>query len=113
MADLLNGMEAHKVGDYATALRELRPFAEQGVAVAQHSLGLMYDQGQGVAQDYLQAHMWFNLAAAQGDEDAAKHRDKLAEKMTPGQVAEAQWIALALINRDRIPLQQWTKKHPE
>ena len=60
----------------------------------------MYENGQGVPKGYSQAYMWFNLAAAQGDEDAAKHRDKLAEKMTPGQVAEAQRLA-----------SRWTEKH--
>ena len=99
--------------DYTQAAEWYRKAAGQGVAWAQATLGFMYHLGQGVAQDYVQAHMWYNLAAAQGDEDAAKHRDKLAEKMTPGQVAEAQWIALALINRDRIPLQQWMEKHPK
>ena len=47
----------------------------------------MYGNGQGVAQDYVRAHMWFNLAIAQGiTENAAKNRDIMAEKMTPAQV---------------------------
>ena len=41
----------------------------------------------------VQAHMWFALAAAQGDESAGKHRDRLATKMTPAQLAEAQRLA--------------------
>jgi hypothetical protein len=35
----------------------------------------------------------FNLAAAQGDKDAAKARDALASKMTPAQIADAQRLA--------------------
>ncbi len=62
-------------------------------AVAQFSLGVMYSKGQGVPQDYVQAHMWDTLAAAQDIEDAREGRDKLAEHMTPAQIAEAQRLA--------------------
>jgi len=37
--------------------------------------------------------MWANLAASQGDEDAVKLRDKIATKMTPDLIAEAQRLA--------------------
>ncbi len=47
-----------------TALREWRPLAEQGNASAQNLLGFMYHNGQGVPQDYVQAQMWYNLAAS-------------------------------------------------
>ena len=47
----------------------------QGNANAQNNLGLMYRNGRGVPQDYVSAHMWLNLAAATGDEDARKARD--------------------------------------
>ncbi len=50
----------------------------------------MYMNGTGVTQDYVQAHMWFNLAAVKGDETATKNRDIVAKKMTPAQIAEAQ-----------------------
>ncbi len=87
------GFEAHQRGDFATALRIFRQLAEQGDASAQYNLGLMYHKGLGVTQDYVQAHMWYNLAAAQGQKDAGKWRDSLAEKMTPEQIAEAQTLA--------------------
>ncbi len=81
--------------DYAEAVRWYRRGAVQGFAGAQYNLGGMYLEGRGVPQDYVQAHMWINLAAAQGDEDGrkAKARDKLAERMTPAQIAEAQRLA--------------------
>ena len=56
--------------DYATALKELLPLAEQGNASAQVSLGLMYHEGRGVAQDYSEAARWYRLAAEQGSADA-------------------------------------------
>ena len=60
------GYEAIKAGNYAAALRELRPLAEQGVGGAQHNLGYMYHQGKGVLQDYAQARKWWLKAADQG-----------------------------------------------
>ena len=44
----------------------MRIAAEQGSAKAQHSLGYMYETGQGVPQDYKQAVIWYQKAAEQG-----------------------------------------------
>ena len=38
----------------------------KGYAGAQVNLGLMYEQGQGVRQDYAQAVQWYRKAAEQG-----------------------------------------------
>ena len=69
--------------------------AAQGNADAQYNLGFMYDNGQGVAQDYVRAHMWYNLGAISGEKDnkAPANRDSIAAKMTPAQIAEAQAMA--------------------
>ncbi len=40
-----DAVSARERGDYATALREFRVLAEQGVARAQNNLGLMYNSG--------------------------------------------------------------------
>ena len=61
---------ADQKGDYATELQILRPLAEQGNALAQLGLGVMYANGQGVPQDYAQAVVWYRKAAEQGDADA-------------------------------------------
>ncbi len=87
------GLAAYDRGDYATALREWRPLGEQGNAAAQFFLGFMYDRGRGVSQDYVQAHLWYNLAAARSNDTARRNRDIIAEKMTPAQIAEAQQLA--------------------
>ncbi len=60
------GMSVYNRGDYATALREWRPLAEQGDARAQYNLGLMYYNGQGVGHNYVTARQWYEKAAAQG-----------------------------------------------
>ena len=62
-----DGLAAFQRGDYATALRLLQPLAAQGNADAQFKLGVMYDNGRGVAQNYAEAMKWYRLAAAQGD----------------------------------------------
>ena len=50
-----DAMAAYEAGDYATAVRSIRPLADQGLAVAQFNLGIMYAQGRGVPQDYAEA----------------------------------------------------------
>jgi uncharacterized protein len=70
-ADYQAGMDAYKNGDYATALRELRPLAEKGFIGAQFNLGQLYANGQGVPQDYVKARQWWEKAAVLGDVEAA------------------------------------------
>ncbi len=94
------GVAAYDRGDYATALKEYRPLAEQGHAAAQYNLGLMYANGKGVPQDFIQAHMWLNLAAAQSVELGRKNRDIIAKDMTPADISKAQAMA-----------QEWLEKH--
>ncbi len=69
-ADFKAGFDAYSGNDYATALKEWKPLAEQGDADAQFSLGAMYDSGKGVKQDYAEAVKWYQLAAKQGHSDA-------------------------------------------
>ncbi len=70
-----------------------RKAADQGYARAQYNLGNMYCSGQGVPQDYVQAHMWWNLAGVSGDESSIKNRDIVAKEMNSAQLAEAQKLA--------------------
>jgi len=67
--------------------------ANKNVAMAQHQISHAYGAGQGFKQDYLKAHMYANLAAAQGYVGAEKRRDTWAQLMTPEQIAEAQSMA--------------------
>ena len=69
-ADFQKGADAARRGDFATALREWKPLAEQGNADAQGSLGVMYRNGHGVLQDYKTAVKWSTLAAEQGNATA-------------------------------------------
>ncbi len=69
-------------------------------AVGEHrlALGILYRNGRGVPGNRVQAHKWFNLAAAnfppgQDRATAAERRDRVARGMTAGQIAEAQRLA--------------------
>ncbi|WP_293628090.1 SH3 domain-containing protein [Salinisphaera sp.] len=49
----------------AQVLKSARPLAENGNATAQYNMGVLYDEGYGVDQDYAQARDWYEKAAAQ------------------------------------------------
>jgi Sel1 repeat len=53
-------------------------------------LAYCYAEGKGVPQNYIEAYIWFNLAAAVGLRSAANDRDRFAEKMSPHQLIDAQ-----------------------
>src|SRR5216683_295045 len=61
-----DAVDANARGDYAKALRLIRPLANDGDATAQFNLGLMYLTGHGVQQDDSAAALWFRKAAEQG-----------------------------------------------
>ena len=86
LKDVLNGVKADQKESYT------RYLAEQGDADAQYYLGVMYSAGEGVKQDYILAHMWYNLAASNGNENGRVSRDLVALEMTPAQISKAQKI---------------------
>ena len=67
--------------------------ANKGDSEVQLRLGVIYYNGRGVPQDFVQAHMWTNLAATQGSEVGKKIRDSVEKSMTPQQIAQAQELA--------------------
>ena len=89
--------------NYERAVKWYRTSAEQGFSFAQFGLGRMYEHGKAVPQDYVMAHKWFNLSVANFSADltSALHlrnqfiesRDRVANLMTPAQIAEAQRLA--------------------
>ncbi len=97
-ADFDDGWAAYERGDYATALREWTPLADQGVALAQNNLGGMYREGQGVPQDYAEAVKWYRLAAEQGHASAQYNLGSMYDNGygVPQDYAEAvKWYRLA------------------
>ncbi len=95
-ADFQAGVEAYERMDYATAMKKLRPLAEQGNAVAQVTVGSMYQLGEGVRQDHVEAVKWYRLAAEQGDGLGQFNLSNvLGNGSTPDYVEAHMWATLA------------------
>jgi hypothetical protein len=96
--DFQKGLDAYNNGDYATALREWRPLAEQGDTKGRNSIGWLYFNGEGVAQDYAKAKLWFRLAAEQGDTRAQSNLGYMygtGQGVPIDQVLAYMWFILA------------------
>ena len=50
----------------AADFNQMQQLANQGIAEAQFNLGLKYNNGEGVRQDYSKAVQWYEKAANQG-----------------------------------------------
>ncbi|TMM48049.1 sel1 repeat family protein [Qipengyuania marisflavi] len=86
-------------GAAAALLAECLGAYETGSVDALFDLGVAFSAGgNGVTIDMVEAHKWFNIAAAQGHEDAAFCRADVSDEMTAREIAEAQrrarhWLA--------------------
>ena len=96
---------AYNNGDYTTALREVKPVAEQGLSEAQVLLGVIYELGQGVAQDFSIAVEWYHRAAEQGDATAQRN---LGNKYYHGE-----GVALSYPEAAKWYLKSAEQGHPE
>lgn len=84
----------------AQELADLHARADASEAIAEVELGFLYNNGLGVPQDYVEAHIWLNLAASQlagkSREQAVAARDSLARLITPAELRDAQSRARVL-----------------
>ena len=92
-ADYATGQRHWQAGRFVEAIAEWEAAAAEGDLRAMVTLGHVYRRGVGAPQDYILAHMWLNLAASQGDAQAAAERDALAEQMTVEERGEARKLA--------------------
>ena len=60
----------------------------------------MYQFGNGVLKDNVTAHMWYNIASANGIEEAGEWRDGLEDSMTPEAIEKATTIAQECMAND-------------
>jgi len=56
--------------------------ADQGLCVAQHALGAIYENGRGVVADYTAALSWYKKAAACGHDESATAYKLLEKKLS-------------------------------
>jgi uncharacterized protein len=61
--------------------------------------GILLSSGRSGQVDLVEAHKWFNIAAAHGSRAAAEHRDELAQEMTREEVAAALRAAREWVTR--------------
>jgi uncharacterized protein len=118
--DHQRGVDAYNAGDYATALREWLPLANQGHAYAQYNVGLLYDPikiydsipnntiavllgagipDMGIIKSFHEAETWYRLAAAQGHALAQNRLGRVLEITDSPDVTEAlMWYRISAIN---------------
>ena len=97
-------MKAMEVSPVVTDLALARALADaaRGDANACFDLGVAFSTGSGGAQcDLIEAHKWFNLAAARGHEEAAHCRADISDEMTAREIAEAQRRAREFLASER------------
>ena len=95
-----NGIVAQSAKGNATIAECLLRYS-RGDQAALFDLGVAYSTGShGLAADMIEAHKWFNIAAAQGHEDAAWCRADVSDEMTAREIAEAQRRAREWLNSD-------------
>jgi len=73
--------------DYAVATEWFRRAAELGVRDSQYNLAVLLGRGLGTPTDLNQSFLWFSVAASQGDEDAARKRDEVAQRLKAEELA--------------------------
>ena len=64
--------------------------AEQGNVDAQALLGDIYVKGQGTAQDFKKAYIWYGVAAKNGNQNSTHNLPLIETKLTSGQKAKAE-----------------------
>jgi hypothetical protein len=75
--------------NYEEAFKWYHRAADQGYVLAQYNLGVMYDEGIGVAQSHEAGYFWLTLAAvASGKADYLDRRDKAGQTLTLAQTDE-------------------------
>ncbi|MES0879914.1 peptidoglycan-binding protein [Roseibium sp. SCP14] len=75
--------------NYAEAAKWFEAAANYGVKDSLFNLGILYAGGIGVDKDLVASYKWFAIAADQGDPEAAKRRDDVANMMDQETLANA------------------------
>ena len=82
-------MGAEKEKPLPKDFKSLKALAENGNAIAQSNLGVVYEKGKGVEQDFKEAFKWYQKAADQGD---AKAQNNLGVMYANGQGVEQNYV---------------------
>ena len=94
--NILKGFDAYKNNDYETAFEIWYKLAEEGDAIAQNSLGVLFQKGQGVEKNYSESYKWFKKSAEDG--------------YTPAQVSLGYVYDQGMgLNRNKVKAFMWWK----
>lgn len=77
------------------AARLFAAAAEKGHSASMANLGILYERGKGLPQDFVLAQMWLTLAGSNGLNEVIPLIAQLQRKMLPQQINEAQSLAEA------------------
>ena len=91
--------------NYKDAFKWYQLSAEQGYGIAQRTLGFLYEAGKIDSKNYVLAYMWFSLASIEGDEDAAKDKNRVEQKMTVAQIKKANEMVVSRNQKINKPSQ--------
>ena len=92
--------ESHRTIRKRFGCTSWRPTRE--MPVLNITLGECMGKGKGVPVDFVQAQMWFHLAAEQGHKNAVLNRDKVEKRLMADQSAKARKLA-----------KEWIKNYQE
>ncbi|MDB5602313.1 MAG: Sel1 domain protein repeat-containing protein [Xanthobacteraceae bacterium] len=83
--------------DYKAAAGWFRKAADLDVSDSQYNLGILYARGIGIEVNLAESYKWFSLAARQGDKEAVRKRDDVANRLDPQSLMAA-----------KLAVQTWT-----
>jgi TPR repeat protein len=90
LAQMNAGLSAYAAQDKKLAFATWRNVAGRGNADAQLRVGLLYERGEGVGQDMIEAYRWLKLAANQGHPKATAELAFVAAQLAPAERAIAE-----------------------
>ena len=103
LAAYFDGFFALDTGDYDTAYTEWRSAASGGDAPSMTGLGGLYEDGLGIAKDDVMAFVYYELATALGDNEAASKRSFVRLRLSPTELDEADTIISEVKSTGRLP----------
>jgi serine/threonine protein kinase len=93
---LKRGEAALARGEYEDAHKILTPLAKEGNTRAQIRLAEMYAAGQGAKQNTFQSYIWYSLAALEGSAGAVTGRDRMAARLQPAEIKQADRVVQSM-----------------
>lgn len=98
----VKGFAAYFAKDWPAALAEFRRLAEKRNGAAQHALGVMYLNGEGVPRNPVIAYALFNMAANCAYSNSVSARKQVAQSMSKRAISEARGLSVAMVVNGKI-----------